>query len=229
MLKYRGYPLRLFPMHIEEILCGASQLVAGRREWAMQQADQYIKNFLERDMTQFKVGDKVKCIKPKSEVHPDYDLCGNTVYVVSKFQESFSGKPAMHLEGGPFGYKQDRFELVKEGHPHAILMARYAEVAKDNPEPWQFFQYHNRRTGKWVNLRQSPFWNPDIAYREKPKEVTASMWVAYVTFTDAPEILHAITAHSKVGLEEALAVNVRDSKCRVVKDVHEVTETYEVL
>lgn len=228
MKEYKGYPLKLFPKGLQELL---------QRAWDIQtkanicrQADQYIKNFLEKDMTQFKVGDKVKCIKPVSDVDPDFNVCGETVFTVRAVDKFWPNRSTLFLNGGPsLGYEADRFELVKEGHPHAILMARYAEVAKDHPEPWQFFQCHNRQTGGWVTLRRNPTWNPGAAYREKPKEVTASLWVAYLVFTDEPEKLFSISGHSKVFVEEAVAANVRDLKCRVVKDVHEVTETYEVL
>lgn len=228
MQEYKGYPLKLFPKGLQELL---------PRAWDIQtkanicrQADQYIKNFLEKDMAPFKVGDKVKCIKPKSDVHPDYDVCGVGVYTVASVEKVGSGGYAIRLKGGPgVGLKPERFELVKEGHPHAILMARYAEVAKDHPEPWKFFQCYSRLKGEWVTLRGNPAWATNIAYREKPKEMSASLWVAYLVFTDEPEKLFSISAHSKVAVEEALASNVLDRKCRVVKDVHEVTETYEVL
>lgn len=226
MQEYKGYPLKLFPEGLQELLLRAWDIQTTAN--ICRQADQYIKNFLEKDMTQFKVGDKVKCIKPKSDVHRDYNLSGEVVYTVTVVSESLDGRPTLFLWGKGLGHKADRFELAKEGHPHAVLMARYAEVAKDHSEPWQFFQF-KKITGEWVQLTSNPAWSPYVAYREKPKEVTASLWVAYVVFTDEPEKLHAITAHSKVALEEALAVNVRNTTCRIVKDVHKVTETYEAL
>lgn len=51
------------------------------------------------------------------------------------------------------------------GHPHAELMAQYAEDAKTNDRPYLLWEYKGGST--WINLEGHPLWNPKIEYRRK--------------------------------------------------------------
>jgi hypothetical protein len=55
------------------------------------------------------------------------------------------------------------------GHPHADLMAQYAEDAKVTDKPWELWQYND--TGIWDDLGCSPAWCTATQYRRKPKTI----------------------------------------------------------
>lgn len=60
---------------------------------------------------------------------------------------------------------------TKQGHPHAARMARYAEVAKTNPEPWTEFQFFplDGTSKSWHDCHANPTWSVYNLYRRKPK------------------------------------------------------------
>ena len=58
--------------------------------------------------------------------------------------------------------------MVKQGHPHADLMALYAEDAKTTDKPWELWQIKNKY-GIWVDLSVNPVWEQYLEYRRKPK------------------------------------------------------------
>jgi hypothetical protein len=49
-------------------------------------------------------------------------------------------------------------------HPHAALMAKYAEVAARRTDPWFEFQY-TCATNNWLRLNDHPTWDESIKYR----------------------------------------------------------------
>ena len=51
------------------------------------------------------------------------------------------------------------------GHPHAELMAQYAEDAKTSMEPWTLWEF--RQNDIWLDLQGHPLWNPFLKYRRK--------------------------------------------------------------
>lgn len=51
------------------------------------------------------------------------------------------------------------------GHPHAELMAQYAEDAKTSIEPWTLWEL--RENDIWFDLRGHPLWNSKLEYRRK--------------------------------------------------------------
>jgi len=53
-------------------------------------------------------------------------------------------------------------------HPHAELMAQYAQDALETDKPWERWEYMNLSL-TYVNLRENPTWNVAVAYRRKPK------------------------------------------------------------
>lgn len=71
------------------------------------------------------------------------------------------------------------------GHPHAALMAEYAEVAKTNPRPWEEFEYSDGSNLGWIHCIKSPEWLPEHNYRRKPKQkkVRVYQWIRKNSFT----------------------------------------------
>lgn len=53
-------------------------------------------------------------------------------------------------------------------HPHAELMAQYAEDARTTPEPWTLWQCRSSMS-EWVELVTSPGWEAILQYRRKPE------------------------------------------------------------
>lgn len=51
------------------------------------------------------------------------------------------------------------------GHPHAELMAQYAEDAKSNDRPYSLWEY--QRGNMWIGLETHPSWSTNIKYRHK--------------------------------------------------------------
>lgn len=67
------------------------------------------------------------------------------------------------------------------GHPHAALMAEYAEVAKTSDEPWLEFE-HRLEGETWEQFRDHPFWDVNASYRRKPapkKTVRVYQWILF--------------------------------------------------
>lgn len=54
------------------------------------------------------------------------------------------------------------------GHPHAELMAQYAEDARTHAEPWRLWQWRNL-CGQWIDCSWPPSWPPEFAFRRKPR------------------------------------------------------------
>jgi hypothetical protein len=57
------------------------------------------------------------------------------------------------------------------GHPHADLMAQYAEDAKVKDRPWELWQYYDNDTSIWGDLGHNPAWCTNTQYRRKPKTI----------------------------------------------------------
>ena len=49
-------------------------------------------------------------------------------------------------------------------HPHAEIMAKYAEIAACRTDPWIEFQY-TCATNNWLKLKDHPTWDESIKYR----------------------------------------------------------------
>lgn len=55
---------------------------------------------------------------------------------------------------------------VINGHPHADLILKYAEIAQYDAEPWKYFDI--KYNGKWVDLQFPPIFDSESEYRLKP-------------------------------------------------------------
>ena len=63
----------------------------------------------------------------------------------------------------------DYIEPVK-GHPHAALMALYAQDAAETDKPWERWEAKTG-DGSWVGVGRHPVWEPEQEYRRKPKTI----------------------------------------------------------
>ena len=56
-------------------------------------------------------------------------------------------------------------------HPHAELMAQYAEDAKETDRPWERWEVKRDARGQWITCAVHPNWNEVFDYRRKPQVV----------------------------------------------------------
>mgnify|MGYP000890926894 CR=1 FL=1 len=56
-----------------------------------------------------------------------------------------------------------------EGHPHASLMAEYAEDAKTLRQPWLRWAHRTDNSLRWHKMGEMPLWNTDTRYRRLVK------------------------------------------------------------
>ena len=61
--------------------------------------------------------------------------------------------------------KFDRPEPVITPHPHAAIMANYAEVAARRVDPWVEFEYKHKANKNWISFISYPNFNIDYNYR----------------------------------------------------------------
>lgn len=54
-----------------------------------------------------------------------------------------------------------------KSHPHAELMALYAEDAGETERPWERWELRLVGTRSWVSMALSPQWLPENEYRRK--------------------------------------------------------------
>lgn len=50
-------------------------------------------------------------------------------------------------------------------HPHAAIIAKYAEVAARRVDPWVEFEYKYKANKNWLSFLASPNFNVDYEYR----------------------------------------------------------------
>jgi hypothetical protein len=66
------------------------------------------------------------------------------------------------------GYEITTFERpvpVISPHPHAAIMAKYAEVATRRGDPWVEFEYKHKANKNWLSFISYPNFNVDYNYR----------------------------------------------------------------
>ena len=56
-------------------------------------------------------------------------------------------------------------------HPHAELMAQYAEDAKETDKPWERWEMWSEVNQKWQSICCHPPWHPKREFRRKPQTV----------------------------------------------------------
>ena len=105
-------------------------------------------------------------------------------------------------------YLAAREAAKPKGHPHAALMAEYAEVARTNPEPWREFECKNKCAGMWHTLTTNPSWIARIEYRRKPRTIRIGDY-------DVPEPVRESLEDGQVYF--AVALLVREDKVPAYK------------
>ena len=63
----------------------------------------------------------------------------------------------------------------KKGHPHAELMALYADKSRTDAEEWKNWEsrwHQPSRPLPWTRLVEIPLWDESIEYRRKPEPMT---------------------------------------------------------
>lgn len=68
--------------------------------------------------------------------------------------------------------KSKMINISQQGHPHAKIMAAYAEDAKTTDKPWELWQFNT--TGEWRDLTCNPTFATHLKYRRKPKTHTVN-------------------------------------------------------
>lgn len=59
---------------------------------------------------------------------------------------------------------------VINGHPHAELIMKYAEIAQYDAEPWKYFEWLDS-IGRWIELTKDMTFNCIGEYRLKPRTI----------------------------------------------------------
>ena len=59
----------------------------------------------------------------------------------------------------------DRPVPVITPHPHAAIMAKYAEVAQRRTDPWVEFEYKHKANKNWISFISYPNFDIDYNYR----------------------------------------------------------------
>ena len=77
-----------------------------------------------------------------------------------------------------------------QGHPHAAIMAEYAEVAKTNPKPWEEFE-RNSSSG-WVKLESNEQFVASREYRRKPRTININGYEVPEPLRVAPDKLSMV-------------------------------------
>ncbi len=79
---------------------------------------------------------------------------------------------------------------TKTAHPHAALMALYAQDAAETAEPWERWEWREYgNTSYWRPCTHSPRWDLNFEYRRKPKTIRIGDF-------DVPEPLREPPAYS---------------------------------
>ena len=100
--------------------------------------------------------------QPSTQLEPDWDNAPEkaTQAVVNSFW--------VDANGDTFGvYKTyyDRPKPVITPHPHASLIAKFAEVAARRIDPWREFEYKNSVSGNWEKTISTISFFHDAEYR----------------------------------------------------------------
>ena len=121
----------------------------------------------------FKVGQKYKVIL-KEPINPRLSF-GDVLEVTAViFGEG-------HCEEGVVISRDDLMmgfvALVVEpevSHPHAELMAQYAEDAAKTDKPWLLWEYLKPAGVAWIDCQHNPCWISDRNYRRIPQTITVN-------------------------------------------------------
>jgi len=118
-------------------------------------------------MSKFKVGDVVRRINFNNT-----GLKVGHLYTIAEDPTLSS----VHIRGHGGGFDACNFELVRRAgeskpHPHAELMAQYAQDAKETDKPWERWERFSEMFCKWVPLKEPTSFDTDVKYRRKPQTI----------------------------------------------------------
>ncbi len=69
-------------------------------------------------------------------------------------------------KGDKFGWDViAQYDRPAIAHPHATIMAKYAEVAQRRIDPWVEFEIYSESFGNWVALEVPTFFDSVLKYR----------------------------------------------------------------
>ena len=101
-----------------------------------------------------------------------YDLCDFLEYYKHDWDDKFLKPKRLELNAIFYdenGNEIERLCSFKERpvtpHPHAEIMAKYAEVAARRVDPWDEFEIYNESFGNWVTLEVPTFFDSTQRYR----------------------------------------------------------------
>lgn len=69
--------------------------------------------------------------------------------------------------------------LVKDGHPHADLMLKYAMIAQYDAKPWKYFEFET--SIGWNTCSTTVVFNENVNYRLKPQEPVVQVGQTWVS------------------------------------------------
>lgn len=75
----------------------------------------------------------------------------------------------------PLWYENVEYRRKTIGHPHAELMAQYAEDAKTTDKPWGLWEAKAKGAEIWYPLQVPARWCENQDYRRKPKKHTITL------------------------------------------------------
>lgn len=84
--------------------------------------------------------------------------------------------------------------LVREEHPHADLILKYAMIAQYDAEPWKHFEYETS-TG-WTPCLSMAAFNENVNYRLKPQPPAAQVGQIWVS-KEGVEVMIDTPSHEK--------------------------------
>lgn len=90
------------------------------------------------------------------------------------------------LSDHPHDIVADYIEPAK-GHPHAALMALYAQDAAETDKPWERWEFYSEGKLKWLEVTAHPEWRARVQYRRKPKTIRIGEYDVPEPMRVAPE------------------------------------------
>lgn len=125
------------------------------------------------------IGDKVKLNELGIKALTDKSTDRAKHSIVNAIAKEFGAVAALSLSSNLFviEFGTATFYLSAEmidkaeppqGHPHAELMAQYAEDAKTNAEPWRLWEIGDTN-GDWWGMTEGSGFVSRLRYRRKPK------------------------------------------------------------
>lgn len=109
------------------------------------------------DMTRWRV---VRTVTPHNGGLPLLETYGENG------PEEYASQPAAQVVANVLNSTHPRV-----GHPHAQVMAQYAEDARTASAPWLLWEWRPLAGGPWKSLASSPAWDLRSLYRRKPRTV----------------------------------------------------------